>query len=77
MLSIRIADNGTGLEQDNPTQAFISSKKDGLGLGLAICRDVVEMHNGELQIQSTQPHGCLVMITLPYHLPADTMLTDE
>lgn len=65
-LSIRVLDNGTGLQQDNPTQAFVSTKAEGLGLGLAICRDVMEMHGGEFLIHSTTPHGCLVELVFPY-----------
>ncbi len=65
-LSIRVLDNGTGLQQENPTQAFVSSKEEGLGLGLAICRDVMEMHGGEFVISSTAPHGCLVELVFPY-----------
>ncbi|EOX3942453.1 MULTISPECIES: sensor histidine kinase [Vibrio] len=65
-LSIRVLDNGTGLQQENPTQAFVSSKEEGLGLGLAICRDVMEMHGGEFVISSIAPHGCLVELVFPY-----------
>lgn len=65
-LSIRVLDNGTGLQQENPTQAFVSTKEEGLGLGLAICRDVMELHGGEFLIQSTTPHGCLVELVFPY-----------
>lgn len=65
-LSIRIIDNGTGLKHSNPTQAFVSTKQEGLGLGLAICRDVLEMHNGNMTIQSISPHGCAVELSLPY-----------
>lgn len=63
---IRVIDNGTGLVQDNPTEAFVSSKQQGLGLGLAICRDVMDLHGGEFTIQSTLPHGCIVAISIPY-----------
>ncbi|MGF1681509.1 sensor histidine kinase [Photobacterium minamisatsumaniensis] len=67
-MCIHVHDNGTGLvfDNENPTDAFVSSKSDGLGLGLAICRDVVEMHRGDIQIQSITPRGCEVIITLPY-----------
>ncbi|MCY9875777.1 PhnD/SsuA/transferrin family substrate-binding protein [Vibrio natriegens] len=65
-LSIRVLDNGTGLQQENPTQAFVSTKEEGLGLGLAICRDVMELHGGEFLIRSTTPHGCLVELVFPY-----------
>ncbi|MDT9693906.1 ATP-binding protein, partial [Streptomyces sp. P9(2023)] len=37
-----------------------------LGLGLSICRDVLEMHGGKFTIQSTNPHGCLVQLCLPF-----------
>lgn len=75
-ITIHIVDNGTGLAHENPAEAFVSTKQDGLGLGLAICRDVMEMHGGELIIQSIQPHGCLVALTLPYHAtPAYTAPT--
>ncbi|MBR9873735.1 MAG: sensor histidine kinase [Vibrionaceae bacterium] len=65
-LSIRVLDNGTGLQQENPTQAFVSNKAEGLGLGLAICRDVMELHGGEFLIYSTTPHGCVVELVFPY-----------
>ncbi|WP_417877376.1 sensor histidine kinase [Vibrio sp.] len=65
-LSIRILDNGTGLQHDNPTQAFVSTKEEGIGLGLAICRDVMELHGGDFLIHSTTPHGCLVELVFPY-----------
>lgn len=71
-MSIRVVDNGTGLEHDNPTETFVSTKQDGLGLGLAICRDVMEMHSGEFMIQSIQPHGCLVKLTLVYQVVKST-----
>ncbi|MFA0438733.1 PhnD/SsuA/transferrin family substrate-binding protein [Vibrio sp. 10N.286.49.B1] len=68
-VSIRICDNGTGLIHDDPTSAFVSTKEGGLGLGLAICSDVIEMHNGEFSISSLQPHGCVVEMFFPYEQP--------
>ncbi|MDV6251749.1 PhnD/SsuA/transferrin family substrate-binding protein [Vibrio sp. EA2] len=65
-LSIRVLDNGTGLQQENPTEAFVTNKAEGLGLGLAICRDVMELHGGEFVIHSTTPHGCVVELVFPY-----------
>nr|WP_321459987.1 PhnD/SsuA/transferrin family substrate-binding protein [uncultured Vibrio sp.] len=67
-LSIRVLDNGTGLQQENPTQAFVTNKAKGLGLGLAICRDVMELHDGEFLIHSTTPHGCVVELVFPYQM---------
>nr|WP_231892578.1 MULTISPECIES: sensor histidine kinase [unclassified Vibrio] len=69
-LVIHIIDNGTGLKHENPMTAFVSTKQQGLGLGLAICRDVMELHGGEFTLQSMSSHGCLAKLTLPYQVPA-------
>ena len=62
-----VIDNGTGLGEvhSEVTQAFVSTKNDGLGLGLAICKDVIEDHNGQFQIESHAPNGCIVTVILP------------
>lgn len=63
-----ITDNGIGLSAPNETiqQAFYTTKSDGLGLGLAICRDVIEAHQGQLYLRSLPPRGCQATIILPY-----------
>ncbi|ELL0571219.1 PhnD/SsuA/transferrin family substrate-binding protein [Vibrio fluvialis] len=65
-LYIRVVDNGTGLEHGPPSEAFVSHKAHGLGLGLAICRDVMESHGGQISLMSVEPHGCIVSLSLPY-----------
>ncbi|MGL5038661.1 MAG: sensor histidine kinase [Aeromonas sp.] len=71
-LLLDIADNGTGLPapQVQLFENFYSSKPDGMGLGLAICRDLVEFHQGEFSLTDRQPHGCLARVRLP--LPAQS-----
>jgi len=66
LLYIHISDNGTGLEGIDSNDTFVSTKENGLGLGLAICRDVIETHHGYITLESIQPHGCSVTISLPY-----------
>lgn len=65
---IDIVDNGIGFkESDVPLdQAFYTTKENGLGLGLAICRDVIDAHNGSLRFRTVEPTGCQVTIILPY-----------
>ncbi|GEM79814.1 sensor histidine kinase [Vibrio superstes] len=66
-MMLSVIDNGTGLDftEQQATQAFISSKENGLGLGLAICQDVIEDHSGQMTFTSLTPHGCQVTVTLP------------
>ncbi|MDN3702499.1 PhnD/SsuA/transferrin family substrate-binding protein [Vibrio artabrorum] len=73
-MMLSIIDNGTGLEftEQEVTQAFVSSKENGLGLGLAICQDVIEDHSGQMAIKSLNPHGCHVAVTLPFSLSNDS-----
>ncbi|MFM4829466.1 sensor histidine kinase [Aeromonas rivipollensis] len=67
LLILEIRDNGPGLRMPEALlqQAFHSDKDDGMGLGLAICRDVVECHRGQLALSNLSPHGCLARVTLP------------
>ncbi|WP_146491019.1 sensor histidine kinase [Vibrio sp. T20] len=73
-MMLSIIDNGTGLDftEQEVTQAFVSSKENGLGLGLAICQDVIEEHSGQMTITSLTPHGCHVAVTLPFSLSRDS-----
>lgn len=66
-IKIVIRDNGIGLVDNNQplSKAFVTTKENGLGLGLAICRDVIEDHHGTFLLQSVQPQGCQVTVTLP------------
>jgi len=66
-IKIIIQDNGIGLvdNQQPLSKAFVTTKENGLGLGLAICRDVIEDHNGTFLLQPAQPQGCQVTVTLP------------
>lgn len=75
-IKILVIDNGEGLQglASELMASFASTKDAGLGLGLAICKDVVSRHHGSIQIencaQSTQSQlpwqqGCVVVVILP------------
>ena len=56
-LLLEIRDNGAGLRvpATELQQAFYSDKPDGMGLGLAICREVVESHRGQFSLENLSP----------------------
>jgi len=70
-LRLEIRDNGAGLREPAALlqQAFYSDKADGMGLGLAICREVVESHRGQFTLENLSPHGCLARVILPVPPP--------
>lgn len=69
-----IADNGTGVEPKSLTRIFDtlyredkarSNVNDGSGLGLAVCRQIVELHGGMIWAQSNAEKGLSIFISLP------------
>jgi C4-dicarboxylate-specific signal transduction histidine kinase len=65
---IQIADNGIGL--DDPAAAFepfVTTKPEGMGLGLAICRSIVSAHEGRLSAEQNAGFGMTFTVTLPIH----------
>jgi len=67
-ISITIEDTGPGIDPnktDNVFDAFFTTKSHGLGLGLAICRMIIEHHDGKLSVSSANPHGAIFRINLP------------
>ena len=46
-------------------QPFYSTKQDGTGLGLPLCREIVEAHGGQLSIKNAEQSGLQVVIRLP------------
>jgi PAS domain S-box-containing protein len=61
-----ISDLGRGVEfPDKIFEPFFTTKKHGMGMGLAVCRSIVESHGGRLWAESNEPHGAKFMFTLP------------
>lgn len=67
---VRVTDNGPGIEAeklDQIFQPFVSTKGKGMGLGLAICREIVEGHGGRLEVESTPGVGTTFIVRLPLY----------
>lgn len=69
-LTVRVSDNGEGIpSEDLPyvTEKFYkgAGHRSGSGLGLSICKEIVELHDGRLQIESTAGEGTVITIRFP------------
>lgn len=65
-IHVEVRDNGSGLSEPNRIfEPFYSTKAGGMGMGLAICRSIVEAHQGRLWAESVSPRGTAFSFTLP------------
>jgi signal transduction histidine kinase len=63
---VEIRDSGTGLpDSEKVFEAFYTTKEKGMGMGLSICRSIVEAHGGHLGTAPTQGPGTTFCFTLP------------
>jgi PAS domain S-box-containing protein len=67
-IQIHVVDEGVGINKDisdNLFNAFFSTKPEGMGMGLNICRSIIESHNGKLSAENNYRCGCTFKIQLP------------
>jgi len=67
-VAVSVQDSGIGIDQkniDHVFDAFFTTKTNGMGMGLAICRSIVEAHGGNMSVSSGVPHGSVFHIVLP------------
>ena len=67
-VTVDINDNGCGMHESvlqRVTEPFFTTRQEGIGLGLSITRQLIELNKGDLLIQSTEGGGTTVSVTLP------------
>ena len=67
-VSVEVRDSGPGFAPATPDrvfEAFYTTKPSGLGLGLSICRSIIEAHNGQLRASANLPCGASFQFALP------------
>jgi two-component system sensor histidine kinase DctS len=71
-LEFSVADLGTGIGEDVAARLFtpfFTTRSEGMGLGLSLCRTVVEQHGGALVFEPNKPRGTVFRFTLPVAQP--------
>jgi len=64
---VEVGDTGPGIDPDlipHIFEPFFSTKKNGTGIGLAICRSIVEAHSGRIAARNREPGGAIVQFTI-------------
>jgi PAS domain S-box-containing protein len=73
-IRISVRDSGPGLSPDSVErlfEPFYTTKSEGMGMGLSICRSIIEAHGGRLIATTNVPKGALFQFTIPVH-PAES-----
>jgi two-component system sensor kinase FixL len=68
LVTITIEDTGSGISEsvaEQLFQPFVSTKETGMGIGLSICRDIVEAHGGRIWFEPSRDGGTIFHFTVP------------
>ena len=69
---VTVQDTGTGITEEDRSrifEAFFTTKPEGMGMGLSICRSIVEAHGGRITALRANPHGSVFQVVLPVEEP--------
>jgi len=68
MIQVSVSDSGVGLDPDTAErafEAFFTTKATGIGMGLSICRSIIEAHGGHIWVATEKGKGSTFSFTLP------------
>jgi signal transduction histidine kinase len=65
---VAVRDSGPGIDPthlERVFEAFYTTKPSGVGMGLSICRSIIDAHGGRLWAEANKPRGAIFRFTLP------------
>jgi signal transduction histidine kinase len=71
---VTVEDSGTGIDVKDVGrlfETFFTTKPEGMGMGLSICRSIVEAHGGRISASRANPHGSVFQVFLPIGEPSE------
>ena len=77
---VTVEDRGVGISAENADRlfnAFFTTKSSGMGMGLSICRSIIEAHGGQISAANNAGPGATFQFTLPLHQEAATDMAEE
>ncbi len=67
---VTVTDSGVGISAENADRLFnpfFTTKSSGMGMGLSICRSIIEAHGGRMSVANNEEHGATFQFVLPLH----------
>jgi signal transduction histidine kinase len=65
---VAVGDSGPGIDpadRERVFQAFYTTKPGGIGMGLSLCRSIIDAHRGRLWVEGNEPRGAVFQFTMP------------
>jgi hypothetical protein len=76
MVEVTVADRGHGIGEadlERLFKPFFTTKAEGMGMGLNICRSIIEFHSGRLWVEPNPAGGTIFHFTLPMETPSESL----
>jgi PAS domain S-box-containing protein len=64
-IRVAVCDSGPGIDPQRVFEPFYTTKASGVGMGLSICRSIIDSHAGRLWVEANEPRGTIFQFTLP------------
>jgi signal transduction histidine kinase len=75
-----VADTGAGVAAQDAGRIFnplFTTKSEGMGMGLSICRSIIEAHDGRLSVSGNMPRGAMFQFVLPADSAPSTAVSES
>ena len=79
VVAFSVTDNGNGMSEEvmeRVFEAFYTTKKEGMGIGLNLCRSIIESHQGRMQAENIYNGNMVIGCRFSFWLPANPVMVN-